>query len=116
MNVLKIELVMVDDKFENGPGCILGKLWKNDGLCFIEAHLQYPAQHVSTQQHFDKINKGLALILERINDHAIIFGNDDVVKGIEQNGDEEIDDKNKGILFHERDQNTIDTEKLHIVF
>jgi hypothetical protein len=101
MNVLKIELVMVDDKFENGPGGILGKLWENDGLCFIETHFQYPAQDISAQQHFDKINKGLALVFERIDDHTIIFGNDDVMKGIQQNGNEEIDDKNKGILFHE---------------
>jgi hypothetical protein len=102
MNVLKVELVVIDDKLENGTCGVLGKVGENDGLCLIEAHLQEPAEHVGTQQHFYKINKRrLVFVFERVDDHTIIFGDDDVMKGIEQNGNEEINKKNKGILFHE---------------
>jgi hypothetical protein len=79
-------------------------------LGFVETHLQDPTKDVGRQQHFHKITKGgLVVVFERVDDHTVIFGNDDVVKGIQQNRDEEIDNKDEYVLFHKRDQNAIDT-------
>jgi hypothetical protein len=84
MNVFKIEFVMVNDKFKYGPGRVFSKVRENGGLGFVEAHFQEPTKYISPQQHFYKINKGrLVVVFERVNDHTVIFGDDDVVKRIE---------------------------------
>jgi hypothetical protein len=84
MNVFEIEFVMVNDKFKYGTGRVFSKVGENGGLGFVETHFQEPTKHISPQQHFYKINKGrLVVVLERVNHHTIIFGDDNVVKRIE---------------------------------
>jgi hypothetical protein len=39
MNVFEVELVVIDNKLENGTCGVLGKVRENDGLGLIEAHL-----------------------------------------------------------------------------
>jgi hypothetical protein len=84
MNVFEVELVVIDDKLENGTCGVFGEVGENDGLGLIKTHLQEPAKHVCTQHHFYKINKGrLVFVFERVDDHTVIFRDDDVVKRIE---------------------------------
>jgi hypothetical protein len=75
---------VINDKFKNGTCRVFGKVGENDGLGFVEGHFQEPTKHIGPQQHFYKINKRrLVVVFERVNDHTVIFGDDDVVKRIE---------------------------------
>jgi hypothetical protein len=110
MNVFKVELIVIDDKFENRPRGILCKVRENDGLSFVERHFEKPTEYIRSKQQFHKINKrGLVFVFERVDDHTVIFGNDDIVERIEQDCDEEVDKKDHIVLFHEINQKCINT-------